>query len=76
MTKPSWWITLWLPLMLSSPDLLEAQQTSKVTPIVQPGGDIPKSLVPAIADFDRREFMIPMRDGRAVYRDRTPQGDR
>ncbi len=64
---PSWWITLSLPVMLWSPVLLEAQQTSKVTPIVKPGGDIPKSLAPVNADFDRREVMIPMRDGVKLY---------
>jgi hypothetical protein len=48
-TKPSWWITLSLPVMLSAPLLLEAQQPPRVTPIVKPGGDIPKSHVPSIA---------------------------
>ncbi len=67
MTTPSWWITLSLRVMLWSPVLLEAQQTSKVTPIVKPGGDIPKSLAPVNADFDRREVMIPMRDGVKLY---------
>jgi hypothetical protein len=67
MTKQSWWITLLLLVILSIP--LEAQQPSKVTPIVKPGGDIPKNLVRATesTDFDRRDVMIPMRDGVKLY---------
>ncbi len=42
-----------------------AQQTAKSAP----GGDIPAKFVPPVpqADYDKREMMIPMRDGTKLY---------
>ncbi|MDT9598705.1 CocE/NonD family hydrolase [Sphingosinicella rhizophila] len=54
---------------LSAPASLPAQRTSGVEPVVRQGGDIPSRYSPAIqgSDFERREFMIPMRDGVKLY---------
>lgn len=57
-----------LAAMLSQPILLQAKGRT-VEPIVKPGGDIPATYAPIIADsdFERREIMIPMRDGVKLY---------
>ena len=61
MSKPSL-AALMLALTLSPPAAAQAQRSMEV---VQPGGDIPDKYSPATlnADHERREVMIPMRDG-------------
>ena len=62
--KPSL-VALSLALAFFPPMAAQAQSGGPATPVVQPGGDIPKdySSVALNADFVRREVMIPMRDG-------------
>ncbi len=62
-------IALSLAAMLSPLALLQAQPGSGVAPGFTPGGDIPAFYSPVLedSDFERREEMIPMRDGVKLY---------
>ncbi|NIJ38393.1 hypothetical protein FHR22_003104 [Sphingopyxis panaciterrae] len=55
-----------LAAILPLPVMLQAQG---IEPIVRPGGDVLRDYtpIPADADYERREMMVPMRDGVKLY---------